>query len=135
MKICARWALGIVLAVALGGTAMADRDDYRGGRFHGDGFRGDHFRGDIHRFGDHDFDFWRGGRWFNGVHAGRRGWWWIVGPSWYFYPAPVYPYPDPYLPPTIAPGAAPLWYYCANPPGYYPYIASCAVPWRPVVPR
>ncbi|MGH7090725.1 MAG: hypothetical protein ACREFQ_17655 [Stellaceae bacterium] len=130
MKMFVRAALGATLVIALGGTAFAQRDEHHDGHF-----RGERFRGDIHRFGDHDLDFWRSGRWFHGVHEGRRGWWWTVGPSWYFYPAPFYPYPDPYLPPTVAPGAAPLWYYCTNPPGYYPYVAACAVPWRPVVPR
>jgi hypothetical protein len=23
------------------------------------------------------------------------GWWWVIGPAWYLYPAPIYPYPDP----------------------------------------
>ena len=94
--------------------------------------------GDIHRFHDHDFDRWRGGGWFHGVHGGRDGWWWVVGPDFYFYPAPVYPYPDPYLPPAVAPApvpAAATWYYCANPQGYYPYVAQCAVPWQPVPAR
>jgi hypothetical protein len=25
------------------------------------------------------------------------GWWWVIGPAWYLYPAPIYPYPDPDL--------------------------------------
>jgi hypothetical protein len=29
------------------------------------------------------------------------------------------------------------WYYCDNPNGYYPYIASCNAPWHavPVTPQ
>ncbi len=36
---------------------------------------------------------WKTGYWFHGTYVGRVGWWWVVGPTWYFYPAPVYPYP------------------------------------------
>lgn len=36
---------------------------------------------------------WRHGYWFHGAYGGRAGWWWVVGPSWYYYPAPLYPYP------------------------------------------
>lgn len=97
----------------------------------------DHWGGDIHHFGDRDFARWRGGAWFNGFHDGHNGWWWVVGPDFYFYPAPVYPYPDPYVPPAVAPAPASVatWYYCANPQGYYPYVPRCAVPWRPVPAR
>jgi hypothetical protein len=84
---------------------------------------------DIRRFRDHDFERWRGGRWFHGRHEGRLGWWWVVGPGWYFYPAPIYPYPDPYTPPYAASGA-PAWYFCPPAQAYYPYVASCPVPWQ-----
>jgi hypothetical protein len=83
---------------------------------------------DIHRFHDHDFDRWRGGRWFHGVHDGRVGWWWIVGPEWYFYPRPIYPYPAPY--PAYAVPGAPAWYFCPPAQQYYPYVPSCPVPWQ-----
>lgn len=36
---------------------------------------------------------WREGYWFHGAYLDRMGWWWIVGPNWYFYSAPIYPYP------------------------------------------
>jgi hypothetical protein len=94
-----------------------------------------HWEGDIHRFHEHDWDRWRGGRWYHGRHSGRDGWWWIVGGLWYFYPQPVYPYPNPYVPPVVvAPTAPPPppanYYYCDNPAGYYPYVPTCRVPWR-----
>lgn len=64
------------------------------------------------------------------------GWWWIVGPSWYFYPAPVYPFPDPYTPPTVVvqtvPASGPHYWYCTNPQGYYPYVPLCYDAWRRV---
>jgi hypothetical protein len=55
-----------------------------------------------HRFVDRDWNRWRGGRWYHGPHGARDGWWWVIGGSWYFYPAPVYPYPDPNALPAIA---------------------------------
>jgi hypothetical protein len=95
------------------------------------------WHGEIHRFHEHDLGVWRGGRWFRGPHDGRLGWWWIVGGLWYFYPAPVYPYPDPYQPPVIVAPAEPppppqYWYYCPNPQGYYPYVPQCPSPWQKV---
>jgi hypothetical protein len=99
--------------------------------------------GDIHLFHEHDYDHWREGRWFNGFHEGRNGWWWIVGGLWYFYPAPVYPFPNPYTPPDVvvetipvAPMGAPpssYVYYCVNPAGYYPYVPQCYGSWQRVV--
>jgi hypothetical protein len=93
---------------------------------------------DIHRFHDRDFDYWRTGHWFEGRHRGRAGWWWVVGGVWYYYPAPVYPYPDPFQPPVmVAPAPVPppprqLYYFCDRPRGYYPYVPACTVPWRAV---
>ena len=112
------------------------------------------WRGDIHRFDRQDMHRWRAGNWRHGRHAGRLGWWWVVGGLWYFYPGPVYPYPDPYRPPVIvdsappvevapqapAPAAPPVdatqsspyWYYCEPSRTYYPYVATCPVPWKTV---
>lgn len=36
---------------------------------------------------------WQRGYWFHGTYSGHVGWWWIVGPGWYFYETPMYPYP------------------------------------------
>jgi hypothetical protein len=43
-------------------------------------------------------------------------------------PAPVVVQvaPQPTAPPPQ------FWYYCDNPAGYYPYVASCSTPWREV---
>ena len=38
-------------------------------------------------------EVWRGGAWRHAWFNGRYGWWWLVGGAWYFYTAPVYPYP------------------------------------------
>jgi hypothetical protein len=96
-----------------------------------------HGHGGYH---DHYFDHWHNGNWFHGFHEGRDGWWWIVDGGWFFYPAPVYPYPDPYTPPTVVVETAPAgtvvehaYYYCANPPGYYPSVPQCYSPWQKVL--
>jgi hypothetical protein len=90
----------------------------------------------LHDHGDgHDLDHWRRGRWANERHGGRLGWWWVVGDLWYLYPEPIYPYPEPYLPPDVVvpdTGTVQYWYYCADPPGYYPYVQECATDWQAV---
>jgi hypothetical protein len=108
------------------------RSEHGRGGEHARGFEGG-WHGEISRFHEHDLQRWSGGRWRHGKHDGRLGWWWIVGGAWYFYPIPVYPYPDPYQPP-LAPLPTPpqYWYYCANPAGYYPYVAQCLVNWQRV---
>ncbi len=122
-----RTALVAALVVPLlGAGAMAQERGHEG---HWGG-------GDIHHFADHDLGRWHGGHWFHGPYNGRVGWWWVVDDSWFFYPAPVYPYPDPYVPPVVAvpaaPAAAPVWYYCGNPQGYYPFVPECSLPWQSV---
>lgn len=116
---------------------------------HHDGFRGErrdgHWEGrEIHRFGEHDLDIWRGGHWRHGRHGGRMGWWWIAAGIWYFYPEPVYPYPDPYTPPVTVINQQPqvavpqpqqtpqTWYYCDSAKSYYPYVPSCPEGWKTV---
>lgn len=133
--------VGVLLVTSL--PVLAER----GGGRHGEER---HWQGrEIHRFHEHDLRVWQGGRWHHGRHEGRLGWWWIAAGIWYFYPSPVYPYPDPYTPPVtiinqqppvvVAPQAnAPaqpttqFWYYCDSAKGYYPYVPSCPEAWRPV---
>lgn len=113
----------------------------------------EHWRGDHHdmrHFEGHDARHWASGHWYHGDHDGRLGWWWVVGAAvdtalWYSYARPVYPYPNPYVPPTAAayvqapapvvaaPPAQPsMWYFCASSGKYYPYASSCPEGWRPV---
>jgi hypothetical protein len=96
------------------------------------------WHGDIGRFHEHDWQVWRGGHWARAHHDGRFGWWWVVGPAWYFYTVPVYPYPSPWepaeiivAPPTEMPPMQ-FWYYCDAFKNYYPYISNCPGIWRPV---
>jgi len=99
----------------------------------------------FHRFAAGNFsrltiverERWRHGSWFHGAHHGRFGWWWFAGGLWYWYPEPVYPYPT-YISTEASYDYAPQgysedsWYYCDDPQGYYPYVRSCNVQWRPV---
>ena len=130
---------------------FADRDDHhdRGGHdFHVDHRGAVWGHGDIRSFHDHDWDAWHGGRWVHDWHGGHLGWWWVVGGAWIFFNAPIYPYPDPYTPPTVivqtVPAAPPppntaavppapvYWYYCPTAQNYYPYVAQCPVDWQKV---
>jgi hypothetical protein len=96
------------------------------------------YRGDIHRFVDLDARVWHGGRWRHDHHRGRYGWWWVVGGLWYFYPQPVYPYPDPFAPGDViyeSGGAGDYWYYCESAGQYYPYVTECPEGWQAVMPE
>lgn len=122
-------AAGLLIVISASTYAQAQR---RGNDFHGR---------DFHGFSPHELSVWRGGRWIHDWHDGRYGWWWFVDGGWYFYPEPIYPYPT-YVPPAVVvqqppptpQGLPPAqnWYYCDNPKGYYPYVASCNGPWRAV---
>jgi len=127
----------------------------------------DHARpaGNRRMFVHHDFahfdarerGLWTAGRWNQTCFNGRCGYWWLAGGTWYFYAAPVYPYPTvvsdvvfaepvvvapvaaPPPPPTPQPplivqpsAAAQTRYYCDNPAGYFPAVQSCSGQWRPV---
>ena len=128
---CGALAVLLALTLAMAPAAADERDHRRGERWRHEGWHGE-----IHRFHEHDLGRWTTGRWHYGIHAGRSAWWWIVGGVWYYYPAPVYPYPSPYVPPMVAappaPPGAQFWYYCNSPPGYYPYVPYCVGSWRPV---
>ena len=81
---------------------------------------------------DFDLHAWQGGSWRHALHDGRLGWWWTVGPDWYYFNEPVYPYPDLYTPFGEPIG---WWYWCDPSQEYYPYISYCPVPWESVMPR
>ena len=80
-------------------------------------------------------------------YVGTSSWW---GPPPYYRRFPYYPpyYYEPqtiiierepmvYIqqPPVAATGQTPVWQYCTDPPGYYPYVQSCRQAWIPVDPR
>jgi hypothetical protein len=50
-----------------------------------------------------------------------------------FYPWWLtFPYFGDWFPYEVAPFALASYYYCANPPGYYPDVTLCQSPWQPV---
>jgi hypothetical protein len=131
-------------------TCLADEHSHEGREARRHESHGS-WHGDIRHFHEYDMPHWRAGHWYQGWHDGRHAWWWIVGGVWYFYPRPVYPYPDPYQPPIVVvpqpsqppvvvapqpsqtpPAATQYWYYCPNPAGYYPYVAQCQTDWQKV---
>ena len=73
----------------------------------------------------------------------------FVGPRYYPYYAYPYPYYSYYpyydyappvvvTPPTDYVQRAPetgYWYYCQDPPGYYPTVTACPGGWLQVAPR
>lgn len=131
-----------MLAVAVCASAVCTGALAQRGGGHGHGRGGaPGWHGDIARFHEHDWGVWRGGHWTQARHAGRVGWWWVVGGSWYFYPWPVYPYPNPWVPAPsalvpgeVVPPVPPTqyWYYCDSSRTYYPYTAICAEGWKQV---
>ena len=82
--------------------------------------------------GTFDRSRWSNGHWRHERHGGRFGWWWTVGPDWYFFDSPIYPYPDSYFPPGENMG---WWYWCEAYQEYYPYVTDCPSGWEPVLPR
>jgi hypothetical protein len=60
----------------------------------------------------------------------------VVARPW---PPPVYCAPYPLVAPPVyvqrGQEESDYWYYCDNPPGFYPYIKSCPGGWMKVVPE
>jgi hypothetical protein len=75
--------------------------------------------GEFHRFPHHAFH--------HGVVVvpAFGGWWWGGGWGW----------PNSYYPDGGYEGYAPyagFWYFCPDPPGYYPYVTQCNTVWQTV---
>lgn len=88
------------------------------------------------QFSSSDHHKWRRGNWRHTSHDGKFGWWWYVDGFWFFYATPIYPYPT-YIGSTIFVDFGPndyYWYWCDDPPGYYPYVRYCYSGWIPVPP-
>jgi hypothetical protein len=123
------WALAVTGAALLLGALAA-----------GDGSAWERGRAGFHHHGFHGPRVFIGPR----VFVGPR---FFVGPRYYpyyAYPYPYYPYYD-YEPPVVVtppptdyvqrepqPG---YWYYCQDPAGYYPTVATCPGGWVQVAPR
>ena len=105
-------ALVLLIGIVPYAAAIGHNEFHGGpghGSFSGGGFDHHPFIA-PHRFGH--IDRFRGGIFFD------------VPPLWVV--------PAPYVEVTPAPPS--VWYYCTNPPGYYPRVPSCTVPWTPVYP-
>ena len=133
------------------GSAAADRRHHggHGGRGHPES-RGTHSQGSR----DHDRSRSRRDRHYRPRFYGHRGFHrydGFRGNFGFYFGSPFYADPYywnryPYPPPTYYVPQQPriyiqqnqqqpyYWYWCANPPGYYPYIKSCPQPWQKVVP-
>jgi hypothetical protein len=115
-------------------------NNYRGGRglaaggnsaragrtFHGHGYN---------QMSSQERRSWAHGTWRHARHDGRFGWWWYVDGFWFFYSEPIYPFPT-YIGYDYDDEYAPdyYWYWCDDPPGYYPYVQECYDEWVPVAP-
>lgn len=122
----------LVMGLALGGAAWAAPGGHGG---HGGGGHGGFHGGHGHFHGRPHVGVWLGSSW---------GYGYGYGPGWYGDPWYGYPYGYPYgrtvivQPPVyIEQGGDPtaqMWYYCARPQGYYPYVKNCSMAWRAVPP-
>ena len=118
-----------VLVAAIPPSAANGRGGWHGGGGHHGGWQ----RSGWNRGG------WHGGFWGPRVFIG--GPFWYPGP--YAYPYPVYAPPfsapvvvEPPSPPVyIEPRSPAYWYYCQDPPGYYPYVGTCGGEWLQVAPQ
>ena len=150
--LCAAAAAAALLAPA---AAMAEPPHGGGHGYAGHGYAGHGYAGHGYaghgpvvfhgrafgRLSPYEVGVWRGGHWWHGAHSGRFGWWWFVDGGWYWYDAPIYPYPTVIsktvmadAPPGVAAPGGYTWWYCDSPPGYWPYVRACATPWQAVPP-
>lgn len=124
----------LLITIFLGLSFKAYSDPIRRHGWHG---------GNIRRFELHDRALWAGGHWRHARYGGHLGWYWVVGPSWYLYSQPIYPYPDPYRPPVVIlenqpqtnptpPPPPQNWYYCEEAKDYYPYVSNCPSGWKTI---
>jgi hypothetical protein len=112
-----------------GGSFHAGDGGFHGGAFHGGGAQGGGFHGGaFHGDGFHGGAFHR--RFRAGVAVGVGG---IYVPYLWYYGYPYYDYYGYYGDSGYAqPDAGPVWYYCSDPAGYYPYVAQCSTDWQTV---
>jgi len=110
---------------------------FHGGVFHGGGAQGGGFHGGTFHGGAFHGDGFHGGafhrRFRAGVAVGVGG---IYVPYLWYYGYPYYDYngyyPDYGDSGYAQPDAGPVWYYCSDPAGYYPYVTQCNTGWQTV---
>ena len=143
----------LAVLILLGGAGIVDdawaRGGHRGGHGHGGGhgFHGGHgSQGIMDTAEDMDststmdtaegmdststMDAMDGSHGFHRHHGfrGRFG----LGATFIFAPYRGY---YPYYAPSRRYTQPQYWYYCTDPPGYYPYVTNCRAAWLPVVPH
>jgi hypothetical protein len=96
---------------------------------------------DVHHFTPAEHAVWSRGHWHHGWHHHRFGWWWFAGGFWYWYMTPDCPYPgfvsndaeessdQSASDDTDSSENSAMGCHCSSPPGYYPDVVDCAVPW------
>jgi hypothetical protein len=136
-----------VLLMTTAITASADRSgSHGGGGFYsyqgggGGGAYGYHGGGGWPRY--YGGSAWGGSGYYGGFWGGPG--WGVWGPGWWgpsvypFYyvtpPVVIEQQPRTFIESTPAPEEQGYWYYCQNPPGYYPYVKRCSKGWMKVVP-
>jgi len=120
--------LMMVLLLIVGTIPVAFARGGPGG-FHGGGHGGGFGHGGFHG-GFHDgFHGWHGGHWGHFHHPHFHGGIIVEAPPLWIAPEPSYVAPAPSIGLTPEPPA--IWYYCTDPPGYYPTVPACRVPWTP----
>jgi hypothetical protein len=97
-----------------GGGHHAGAGGFHAHRFHGGGFHAHRFHGGAF----HHHGFRRGGF----VVVPAFGLWWGGGLGWPYY---SYPYDSYY-----GQGPYTRYWYCENPPGYYPSVTQCNTGWQ-----
>jgi len=143
------WLVRLLIAVSAALPCLPGQAQHRGhggygGPHGGSGWHGGGYGGWHGAPGWHGAYGWhgggRGGYWYHGAYRGRSGWWWVVGPSWYYYPAPVYPYsyayPYAYWPAQASALPPGFLFYCSSLGVYTTYLTGCpgggtVVPARP----
>jgi hypothetical protein len=121
----------LVASLLCAPAALADTPRPGPGAGGGGGAHFDYHGQDFRGLGPADRDHWGRGEWRNVWHDGVFGWWWYLDDYWYYYPQPVYPYPT-YIAPVVPPAPPAVWYRCANPAGFYPYVPACPGGWQTV---
>jgi hypothetical protein len=146
MKDFKRWIglLAALAALVFSGLAIAGHGHGGGGHSgsgSGSGHGGDgHGHGGPHFYPGAFFAFGLGAAYLGGP------WYWNAYDTWPFYDDYYYssagvasalsPAYDERDAPAVSPQQGePSWYYCDNPPGYYPYVQNCPAGWQRVRPQ
>src|SRR5262249_62311090 len=83
---------------------------------------------DYNHFTSAERHAWQHGNWHHGRHHGRFGWWFIADNFWYFYDAPIYPFPtyvSYYYDDNYYGGDDYFLDCCGDSGGYFPHVQRC----------